>query len=293
MKKILPMFFIVCLLTACSDAADHKQPLNNPDSHVCTGEACSYIFPQNQPNPAENNDEKITESDKENSTDSGQANQPDDAEGADSNKETGQNPDLVVDPDPIETVEPDGSADKEKNPDDEKIPENPGEDEAALEPARSLEADGLPNLYQVSDDVYRSGQAAKNGLISAKNLGIRTVLTLEIIALDEAVEMSDQSGLVLMSVPMVPTTVSEDDLVNALKTIQTAEKPVLVHCLHGSDRTGIVVAMFRMVFQNWPKEAAKAEMTSDQFGYHEEFANLLDLLDRIDIDAVRARVFSD
>lgn len=161
------------------------------------------------------------------------------------------------------------------------------------EKAQAMEADGLPNLFRVSDELYRSGQPTQNGLISAEKLGIKTVLSFQILSFDTVLEESEQSGLILLHVPMIPTSVSEDNLVDALKLIYTAEKPVLVHCLHGSDRTGITVAMYRVIFQNWTKEEAKAEMTEEQFGYHEEFENLLELLDDIDVEQMKKRIFSE
>ncbi len=162
-----------------------------------------------------------------------------------------------------------------------------------IESVTAMEADGLPNLFRVSEELYRSGQPVTNGLKSAKTLGIQTVLSLQIVSLDELLEGSEQSGLVLENVSMVPTTVSIDNIVDALKVINNASKPVLVHCLHGSDRTGVTVAMYRMVFQNWPKEKAKQEMLEERFGYHSEFENLLELIDTADVDEIRRRVLEN
>jgi len=39
----------------------------------------------------------------------------------------------------------------------------------------------------------------------------------------------------------------------------TSGKRVLVHCLHGSDRTGVFVACYRMTVLGWDKRAAIAE----------------------------------
>ncbi|MFO8058262.1 MAG: tyrosine-protein phosphatase [bacterium] len=38
--------------------------------------------------------------------------------------------------------------------------------------------------------------------------------------------------------------------------------PVLIHCRGGSDRTGVMVALYRIAFQNWSIEKAKQEMAS-------------------------------
>ncbi len=183
-------------------------------------------------------------------------------------------------------TEPSETTDLEDNPPEEP---QPHDDHAAV----AIEAEGLSNLYRVGDDLYRSAQPEKGGLLSARDLGIKTVLSLQLISFDTVLESSEQSGLHLEHIPMIPTTVSEEDITKALKVIKTAEKPVLVHCLHGSDRTGTVVAMYRIVFENWNKEDAKAEMIEEQFGYHSEFANLLELIDSIDVDDMREKVMND
>ena len=45
------------------------------------------------------------------------------------------------------------------------------------------------------------------------------------------------------------------------------EGPVLVHCKHGADRTGCIVALYRIVFQSWSKEAAIDEMHNGGYGF--------------------------
>lgn len=73
--------------------------------------------------------------------------------------------------------------------------------------------------------------------------------------------------------------------------IASAPKPVLVHCWHGSDRTGIVVAAYRIVFQKWSMEDAEKEFCDERFGYHEFwYENLLKLLRETDWGAMRARL---
>jgi protein tyrosine/serine phosphatase len=39
-------------------------------------------------------------------------------------------------------------------------------------------------------------------------------------------------------------------------------QPVFVHCEHGVDRTGLVVALYRVKYQNWDIEAAHREMVA-------------------------------
>ncbi|MBQ9395546.1 MAG: dual specificity protein phosphatase family protein [Proteobacteria bacterium] len=195
---------------------------------------------------------------------------------------------------PLSDTDTEKPEDKETEPSettDDNPPEEPQPHDAHA--AVAVEAEGLSNLYRVSDDLYRSAQPEKGGLLSARDLGIKTVLSLQLISFDTVLESSEQSGLHLEHIPMIPTTVSEEDIIKALKVIHNAEKPVLVHCLHGSDRTGTVVAMYRIIFENWSKEDAKAEMIEEQFGYHSEFANLLDLIDSIDVEDMREKVMNE
>jgi tyrosine-protein phosphatase SIW14 len=75
--------------------------------------------------------------------------------------------------------------------------------------------------------------------------------------------------------------------------VRDAPKPVLVHCWHGSDRTGSVVAAYRIVFQNWTPAAALDELRHGGFGYHEKwFPNIITLFETLDADALRQRVLA-
>ncbi|MEG1980762.1 MAG: hypothetical protein RR060_08525, partial [Victivallaceae bacterium] len=83
-------------------------------------------------------------------------------------------------------------------------------------------------------------------------------------------------------------SLTEAELVSALMILKNAPKPIVVHCWHGADRTGSVIAAGRIVFDNWSVEAAIAEMRLSQYGYHEwAYGDLLKLLRSIDWERVR------
>ena len=157
--------------------------------------------------------------------------------------------------------------------------------------AEALEMPGLPNLFRVDEHLYRSGQPVEDGLTSAKALGIKTVLSLQVVQMDTVLDNSEHTGISFVHVPMFPWNVDFMRLVAALRALKDAEAPVLVHCLHGSDRTGLVVAAYRILFHHWSKEEAIVEMMSERFGYHSEFENLVELLRVLDVEALREAVF--
>ena len=94
-----------------------------------------------------------------------------------------------------------------------------------------------------------------------------------------------------MAYPVAAGEVTEADVENCLKLMADAPKPVLVHCRHGSDRTGILVAAWRIVYENRSVEDAEAEFRDDRYGHHEFwYGNLVKLLRSTDWDAMRARL---
>jgi protein tyrosine/serine phosphatase len=47
---------------------------------------------------------------------------------------------------------------------------------------------------------------------------------------------------------------SIDEIKQSLEIIKNAPKPILIHCWHGSDRTGVVAASYRIIKQNGAKK---------------------------------------
>ncbi|MBI5767445.1 MAG: dual specificity protein phosphatase family protein [Verrucomicrobia bacterium] len=147
----------------------------------------------------------------------------------------------------------------------------------------------LDNCYRVSPELFRCEQPAKRDTADLQALGIRTLLNLRQYHTDSA--DFARAGLTLAAEQMAAGKVSTDQLVAALRKFRAAPKPVLVHCWHGSDRTGAFVAAYRMVFQHWTPAAAIDELRRGGYGFHETaFPNLVPLLESLDVEAVRRRV---
>lgn len=154
---------------------------------------------------------------------------------------------------------------------------------------------GLPNLYQVSPILYRSAQPEFEGLLLLNQQltrvhglpeEIKTVVSLRNNAGDVAVVKP--SGVRYEQIRFNAWDVRDEDVAQFLKIVRNpANHPVLLHCKHGSDRTGMMVAIYRVVEQGWSREDAIAEMTQGGFGYHPIWFNLIRYIQKIDVAALK------
>jgi protein tyrosine/serine phosphatase len=152
--------------------------------------------------------------------------------------------------------------------------------------AVSLEKPGLPNLFRVTDTLYRGAQPASEGIVELKAMGIKTVLNLRSLHTDDL----GSTGLRYFSIPMNTWHAEEEDAVAFLKIVtDTNNLPIFVHCKHGADRTGTLCAIYRIAVQGWTKDEAIREMTKGGYGFHEVWKNLADFVQALDVDAVRAK----
>lgn len=158
--------------------------------------------------------------------------------------------------------------------------------------AKKLELETLSNCYQVSPDFYRSAQISGKSSKELQELGVHSVLNLRRWFNDNQELKSTE--IAALHLPILTKKMDEADVLEALKLIDKAEKPVLVHCLHGSDRTGVIVAAYRMVFENWEKSAAIDEFIQPRFGYHADlFPELLQLLKDLDVTELKTALSRD
>lgn len=156
----------------------------------------------------------------------------------------------------------------------------------------------LPNLYRVNAALYRSALLSRAGfelLESRVSLvpgdpPINTVVSLRAFNDDRSLVEAD-STLRLEQISFKTWHAENEDVVKFLRIVTTpALQPVLVHCRHGSDRTGAMVAVYRVVVEGWTKAQAKDEMIHGGFGFHPLWQNLLRYIDALDVEALRAEV---
>lgn len=123
--------------------------------------------------------------------------------------------------------------------------------------------DELPRLSQVSDGLYRGAQPQPGGLRRLAEMNINTVVNLRGTSKRTKADEAEASALSLryFNVPL-PTwgRPKDSDVLRILEIITNPENGrVFVHCKDGVDRTGVIVALYRIKVESWTAESALAE----------------------------------
>lgn len=154
--------------------------------------------------------------------------------------------------------------------------------------ATKLEQPGVPNLHRVTTNLFRSAQPTAEGMKSIERIGIKTVISLRNFHSDN--DEVEFTTLQTERIRFNAWQAKDEDVLRFLKLVTgTNAGPILVHCLHGSDRTGIMIAIYRMTVEGWPKDEAIKEMTGGNFGFHPLWKNLIEYLENLDVVALRKK----
>jgi protein tyrosine/serine phosphatase len=136
----------------------------------------------------------------------------------------------------------------------------------------------LPNFHAVAPGINRSGQPSLDALAMLARKGYKTVVDLRMEAdqVSQEAEFAKQLGMKFVAIPMDelhgPSQTVVQTFIATLKDPQN--QPVLVHCADGQDRTGAMIAFYRMQEQKWPAPKAYKEMV--KYGFHPMFLALSD-----------------
>ena len=147
---------------------------------------------------------------------------------------------------------------------------------------------GIENLYRVETDLFRSAVPTSTGFQKLTHMGVKSVLDLRGGDGDKT-EMA--GSLKLFHVPMSAWGLHSDRVVQALRIVADPQnRPLLIHCQHGADRTGAIVALYRVVVQGWSKERAIREMNEGGYHHNSFFRNLDQYVLAADVVALRKQL---
>jgi tyrosine-protein phosphatase SIW14 len=155
-----------------------------------------------------------------------------------------------------------------------------------IEWAQPIIGSSLDNFYKVSEGVYRSQQPESKDFDNIVSVGIGEVLSLREYHSDN--DEAEKHKMTLHRIKVDTGKMNEEQLKEALKIIIDRKSPILVHCWHGSDRTGAVIASYRVVVEGWTKEQAIDELQNGNFGYHATiYPNIVKLIKSLDVEQMR------
>lgn len=133
--------------------------------------------------------------------------------------------------------------------------------------ASSPSEPGIKNFHQVDPGVYRGAQPASKGIQYLAKLGVKVVIDLrepgERSRAEERVVAA--AGMRYVNVPMSgltpPSQVQTDTILALMEDPNSG--PVFVHCMRGADRTGAVIAAYRIDHDKWDAAQALREALAD------------------------------
>lgn len=126
-------------------------------------------------------------------------------------------------------------------------------------------SEGIANFGQVSGSLYRGAQPDERGLENLQRLGVATIINLRMPddVWPEEAASARRHGMVYLNFPLHGFSAPTDaEVSQVLSLIESSPAPVFIHCEHGADRTGTMVACYRMRHDGWTPERALAEARS-------------------------------
>lgn len=149
---------------------------------------------------------------------------------------------------------------------------------ACLLLATSFTGCGLLNNFHEVDEgkFYRSGQMSAGRLASViEEYGIRTVINLRGADpgdswYERELEICRELGVAHHSIAMSSRRIPhKEELHELLNLFRTCERPILVHCQGGSDRSGLASALWAMEYKGRTKRRARKQLSSRYFHFQD------------------------
>jgi protein tyrosine phosphatase (PTP) superfamily phosphohydrolase (DUF442 family) len=122
------------------------------------------------------------------------------------------------------------------------------------------------NFAQVAPGVYRANHPDHVRFKAYAALGIKTVVNLRGFAQQPhylfEVESCNALGLTLVDIAMSARNApSLKALRKLLASFDTMERPILIHCKSGADRTGLAAALYLMVVEGQPLDVVRKQLS--------------------------------
>lgn len=121
----------------------------------------------------------------------------------------------------------------------------------------------LPNLHLVNMTIFRGAQPQPEGLKKLAEMRIHTIINLRNSSAETEAEgkAAKELGLQYFNIPLPAMNRPNLDQINHVLSLMRSRTytPVFVHCNGGDDRTGTIIACYRMRYEGWTADQAIAE----------------------------------
>ena len=115
--------------------------------------------------------------------------------------------------------------------------------------------------------LYRGGQPKPAGLKGLAKMGVNIVVDVRLSGRDKERKEVTQQGMQFVELPWHCLFPKDETFARFLKLLEdNPGKKLFVHCRYGDDRTGMMIAAYRMAVEGWTPEEARKEM--EKFGFH-------------------------
>jgi tyrosine-protein phosphatase SIW14 len=134
-------------------------------------------------------------------------------------------------------------------------------------PAKKLTLPGVKNFGEVTPLLYRGAQPSPEGFKALAGMGIDIVVDARLSGKDAERKIVTGAGMQYVSIPWHCLFPKDKKIAQFLAVLRdNPKKKVFVHCRYGDDRTGMMIAAYRMAAENWTPEEAWKEL--QKFGFN-------------------------
>ena len=149
-----------------------------------------------------------------------------------------------------------------------KLPQAQSQTAQAVErsAAKKLTIAGVKNFGEVTPTLYRGGQPSREGYQALAKMGVNIVVDGRLSGHDNERKEVEKAGMQYVAIPWHCLFPRDEAMARFLAVLRANPgKKVFVHCRYGDDRTGMMIAAYRMSVEGWTAEEARREM--DQYGF--------------------------
>jgi tyrosine-protein phosphatase SIW14 len=134
-------------------------------------------------------------------------------------------------------------------------------------PARRITVVGVSNFGEVTPHLFRGGQPKLAGYQHLKQMGIDLVVDLRLSGEENEKKDVNKAGMKFVSLKWHCMFPHDEVFAKFLELLRdNPNKKIFVHCRYGDDRTGMMIAAYRMADEGWTPGEARKEM--EKFGFH-------------------------